>query len=321
VVQTCVAQTPCPTWGNTQNCAETTSTCTPDEEAHTAACVTTCTDECVTGESTCVNNEVHACGLSGGCLAFSLAQDCAAAGQVCQYNQLAQEATCVATCVPTCATEGHDRCTGQVIESCTSVAGCLHWVAGADCAAQGKTCQLSGDNAFCQTAGTLNLFFSEYVEGSSNNKALEIFVMSAPGGFNLSSCTVEIYSNGGSTASATITLGAASLSGGARFVICHSQWALGYTCDQLTGSLSFNGNDAVRLACSGVTQDVIGRIGEDPGAAWSGGGVSTIDATLRRKCATLAGDTDGSNAYDPSVYWTSAPMDDVSNLGVFLPCK
>jgi predicted extracellular nuclease len=227
----------------------------------------------------------------------------------------------VSSCVPTCTTEGQDRCTGQVIKTCTSVAGCLHWVTGEDCAAQSKTCQLSGDNAFCQTSGTLNLFFSEYIEGSSNNKALEIFVMSAPGGFNLSSCTVEVFSNGNTSASSTITLGSASLTAGGRFVICHSNWALAYTCDQLTGSLAFNGNDALRLSCSGVTLDVIGKIGEDPGTAWTGGGVSTFDSTLRRKCATTAGDTDGANAYDPSVYWTSSTLDDVSNLGVFLPCK
>ncbi|MBU1068347.1 hypothetical protein KJ975_02160 [Myxococcota bacterium] len=321
VVQTCMAGDPCPTWGNTVNCTETSATCTVNDVDHTASCVANCTDECASGESTCVNNEVHACGTSGGCMTFSLDQDCALTDQVCEYNALAQEATCVTSCVPGCTTEGVDQCNGTIIESCTLVAGCLQWVTETDCATQSKSCQLVAGSGVCQTVGSLNLFISEYIEGTSNNKALEIFVMSAPGGFNLSSCAIEIYFNGNTTPTSSITLSSSSMTSGGKFVICDSQCEFPASCDQLAGNLTFNGDDAIRLSCSGITMDIFGKIGEDPGTSWSAGGVSTIDATLRRKCGTIAGDTNGADAFDPSVEWTAASTDDVSNLGSFLPCK
>ncbi len=321
VVQTCADDTPCPTWGNTENCSDSSKTCSAVEANHTASCTVNCTDECATGESTCVNNEVHSCSASGDCLAFSLSQNCVLTGQICEFNQLAQQASCVDSCTPSCTIDGEDQCDGNVIKTCSLVSGCLQWVTGTDCSLTSQSCQLIGQNASCQTVGSLNLFFSEYVEGSGNNKGLEIYVMSAPGGFNLSSCAVEIYSNGSASASASIALSSASLTGGSRFELCHSQWALAFTCDQLAGNLTFNGDDAVRLVCSGVTMDVIGQIGFDPGLSWTGGAVSTVDSTLRRNCGTIAGDTNGADTFDPSVEWTSAGIDDVSNMGTFLPCK
>lgn len=58
-----------------------------------------------------------------------------------------------------------------------------------------------------QAAGPAELFFSEYVEGSSYNKALEIFngtgatVDLAAGGYN-----ILMYYNGNTTSTYTITL-------------------------------------------------------------------------------------------------------------------
>ena len=62
----------------------------------------------------------------------------------------------------------------------------------------------------------------------------------------------------------------------------------------------------MELRCEGVTLDVIGQIGTDPGTDWSGGGVSTQDASLSRKCTVSAGDADGTDAFDPSVEWDTA---------------
>jgi len=49
------------------------------------------------------------------------------------------------------------------------------------------------------------LFFSEYIEGSSYNKALEIF-NGTGGAVDLSGYSVELYSNGSGTASQSVTL-------------------------------------------------------------------------------------------------------------------
>ncbi len=320
--QTCIEHAPCPTWENTENCTESGKICTQDTDAHTAACVVECTPECTVGESACAGNVIQDCVEdASGCPIFDAGQDCAFLGQVCIYDGLTQTASCIEQCTSNCTTENETRCQNNRVETCTRSGNCLNWTLSADCAAQGKTCQMVGTTATCVTpSSTLNLFFSEYMEGTSNNKALEIFVMSAPSGFNLSSCAIQIFSNGSASVSSTVPLASASLTAGQTFVICHTQWALSYTCDQ-KGNLVFNGNDALKLVCSGSTQDVFGKVGEDPGAAWTGGGVTTVDVTLRRKCATTAGDTNDADAFDPSVQWTASAIDDVSNLGVFLPCK
>ncbi len=42
---------------------------------------------------------------------------------------------------------------------------------------------------------------------------------------------------------------------------------------------------------------------------------STQDATLRRKCSVTTGDTNGSDAFDPSVQWDGFPADTFTDLG------
>ncbi len=61
--------------------------------------------------------------------------------------------------------------------------------------------------------------------------------------------------------------------------------------------------------------DVIGRIDEDPGSEWSGGGIGTQNETLRRKAGICAGDPQGLDAFDPSVEWDGFPEDTFGGLG------
>lgn len=320
-LQTCAEHTPCPVWENTENCSSAGRICVANEAENTAECKLECVSECAAGESTCVENTLQECQEIDGCAVFVDALDCAAQQQICVYDGQTQTAACENQCTPTCTSENATRCQNNQVETCASANNCLQWASTADCTAQGKTCQMVGQNAVCiSSSSTLNLFFSEYLEGTSNNKAVEIYVMSAPSGFNLSSCMVQVFSNGSTTPSSTINLSSAALTAGQTFVLCHTQWALSYTCDQL-GNLNFNGDDAVKLSCSGTTMDVFGHIGEDPGDSWNGGGVVTMDATLRRKCSVTAGDTTESDPFDPSVEWTQASINNVSNLGVFTPCK
>ncbi len=91
--------------------------------------------------------------------------------------------------------------------------------------------------------------------------------------------------------------------------------ALLAVADQLTANFLWNGNDAVALRHGGTIVDVIGQIGVDPGAAWGSGDTLTADHTLRRKPSVQGGDTDGTNAFDPSPEWLGLPVDTFDGLG------
>jgi predicted extracellular nuclease len=155
------------------------------------------------------------------------------------------------------------------------------------------------------------VFFSEYVEGSSSYKALEL---TAREDSTLAGCRLVTYFNG-----ATMGTGIAldgSLAAGSAYVLCSS--ALGpllETACTRTTNLTFNGDDAIALECDGVTIDAIGQFGVDPGDAWTGGEASTLNQTLRRLCTTSLGDRDGSNAFDPATEWAPFPIDTFDGLG------
>jgi hypothetical protein len=166
-----------------------------------------------------------------------------------------------------------------------------------------------------------NPFFSQYLEGSSNNKALEIVngpLDGLTGNLSRSTCVVKLYANGATTSS-QVTLTAGTLAPGETWVLCHNLFALGTPaalCDQLWTGLTFNGDDTLELVCDGVTYDVFGQIGFRPATSWNVNGVQTIDRTLTRKCEVTTGDPIGSDVFDPSVQWTSsAAIDDITGLG------
>jgi predicted extracellular nuclease len=164
-----------------------------------------------------------------------------------------------------------------------------------------------------------DLFFSEYVEGSSNNKALEVYngtgaaVDLAAGGYN-----VQVFANGGTAATNTITLTGSVASGGTRVIANPSSTpALLALAQQTSGSINFNGNDAVTLRKGSTVLDAIGQVGNDPGANGWGAGTSTatFDRTLRRMASVCAGDPDGTDAFDPSVQWDGFARDTFDGLG------
>jgi hypothetical protein len=161
-----------------------------------------------------------------------------------------------------------------------------------------------------------NLYFSEYVEGSSFNKAIEVY--NASGALaDLTGCEVRLYFNGGVAAGNTIAL-AGNLAADDVLVICDNDIVDTTFCDVLNAGSFFNGDDAIELACSGTTLDVIGQIGFDPGTEWVAGGVSTLDHTLRRSCAVTAGDTNGADAFDPSLEWSQLAQNDFTDLGLYV---
>ena len=167
----------------------------------------------------------------------------------------------------------------------------------------------------------LNLYFSEYIEGSSNNRAVEIYNAENVS-IDLSArvCDVNVYSNG-KTTSSTIHL-TGSIAPKSVYSLCNSSINASANCSQKSGALSHTGNDAIELKCGAQVYDVIGKIGQDPGnAGWKGvsGGttISTTDHTLERKCSVTSGDRVGSDAFDPSVEWNSKGVDILTGLGKF----
>jgi hypothetical protein len=153
------------------------------------------------------------------------------------------------------------------------------------------------------------LLFTEYVEGSSNYKALEITALEDA---TLDGCKIAVYFNGATNASGPALEGV--LLAGESTVVCSNALAsLGAFCPRTAG-LSFNGDDAVVLECDGVVIDAIGQVGIDPGTAWGSDDTSTMDHTLRRRCGALP-DTDPTDAFEPSQAWLGFPQDSFEDLG------
>ena len=166
-----------------------------------------------------------------------------------------------------------------------------------------------------------DLFISEYVDGASNNKAIEIFngtgssVDLSAGGY-----AIQVYSNGATTATTTTPL-AGMLASGDVFVVGNASADVPeiLTADQLSAGINFNGNDAVvlRIGTSGPILDIIGQIGVDPGLGWGSGEQTTNDRTLVRKPTVSAGRTTN-DAFDPATEWDAYPFATYSQLGSHL---
>lgn len=165
-------------------------------------------------------------------------------------------------------------------------------------------------------AGNGTLFFSEYVEGTTSNRSVEIYNTSA-NTIDLASVSalVRIYTDGSTTPTTTIVLNG-TIASRETFVLAHNAAAFAPSANQTSNSLSFTGNDVVALVINGALIDVIGRIGEDPpGGEWGSGLTSTENQTLRRKSLVCAGDGNGSDAFDPSIEWNGLAVDVVDGLG------
>jgi Ca2+-binding RTX toxin-like protein len=166
------------------------------------------------------------------------------------------------------------------------------------------------------SAAPTELYVSEYVEGSSNNKALELY-NGTPSAITLTgSYDVQIFANASPTATATIPL-TGTVASGDVFVLARTAAvaAILAAADQTTTNFLFSGDDAVALRKDGAILDVVGQIGVDPGAEWGTGDASTLDNTLRRKPSVEAGDANGADGFDPSAQWNGFPLDSFDGLG------
>src|SRR5439155_6142279 len=125
-------------------------------------------------------------------------------------------------------------------------------------------------------AAPADLFISEYVEGSSNNKALELYNgTGAPVDLAANGYVVQFYFNGSTSAGTTVNL-TGTVADGDVFVLAPTTAAAAILAqaDQTTTSSFYNGDDAVVLRRGGTTGqilDVIGQVGVDPGTEWGTG--------------------------------------------------
>jgi endonuclease I len=158
------------------------------------------------------------------------------------------------------------------------------------------------------------LLFSEYIEGSSNNKALEIANSTATA-VNLSIYTIKKQTNGAGAWSTGLNL-TGTLNSGSKFTIVNS--AIASSCYPTSSAnisttateLTFNGNDAVGLFKNGILIDIIGT--------FNGGTANfAADVTLRRK-STI---TSPSTTFNLSSQWDSFTTDSCTNLGSRLNTK
>ncbi|MFD2044222.1 5'-nucleotidase C-terminal domain-containing protein [Ornithinibacillus salinisoli] len=108
-----------------------------------------------------------------------------------------------------------------------------------------------------------DLFISEYIEGSSFNKAIEIFNGTGQS-VDLADYEVDLYSNGSATASQTLAL-SGTLEHGDVLVLAHTSadQAILEVADMTHGGvINFNGDDALALTKNDSVLDVLGVIGE-----------------------------------------------------------
>ncbi|MBL6449627.1 endonuclease [Fulvivirga sp. 29W222] len=141
--------------------------------------------------------------------------------------------------------------------------------------------------------GASELFISEYIEGSSYNKALEIANFTGSD-IDLSGYSIHKQTNGSGSWSSGLSL-TGILAHGDVFVIAHSSATSEITslADIITGSseMTFNGNDAIALFKGGALIDLLG--------AFNDAAIYAQDVTLVR----------GPSIYSPNTTFTTNEWD------------
>lgn len=193
-------------------------------------------------------------------------------------------------------------------------------------------------SAFSQAACS-ELFFSEIVEGTGNNKAIEIYNPTA-NPVALSNYRIVRCSNGSSIGTDSLQL-TGTVAAHDVWIVANGQTtssanspacdtALQNMADQLGGAypdpLYENGNDAILLVKISPYSviDIFGKIGENPGQSWSDvfpytdaqGTWWTKDHTLIRKSTVTGGNMVNPTAFNVTTEWDSLPVNTWSNLGV-----
>jgi len=188
------------------------------------------------------------------------------------------------------------------------------------------------------------LFISEYIEGPGNNNAIEIY-NPTNATIDLTGYSINRYGNGATTGpdtwplSGTIAAGDAIAVGNGQVdsVWVSTYWSLPvdpvfYAACDLHGSgiyptpFYFNGDDAMTLEKNGNIIDIFGKVGEDPGGAWTddasagytdanGGTWWTKRQTLVRKASVKQGVTLNPILFNPTLEYDSLPDATYTGMG------
>ncbi|MBM7502704.1 ExeM/NucH family extracellular endonuclease [Agromyces aurantiacus] len=167
-----------------------------------------------------------------------------------------------------------------------------------------------------------DLIISEVVEGSSNNKAIELFnPTGAAVDLSAAQYSIQMFFNGSASAGLTINL-TGSVAAGEAWVIAQASASAPVLAqaDQTNGAGWFNGDDALTLRRAGTVVDSFGQIGVDPGTEWGAGLTSTADNTLRRADGVCVGDAVTNDAFDPALEWVGFATDTFDGLGTHTGC-
>jgi hypothetical protein len=201
-------------------------------------------------------------------------------------------------------------------------------------------------NLNAQIVDCAELFISEYIEGPAQNNAIEIY-NPTNSSINLVGYTINRYSNGASSGPESWQLGGVIASGQA-IAVGNGQldsidlgtyWSvpvdpvffslLDYHCNgdyNTNSTFYFNGNDAMTLEKSGNIIDIFGKVGEDPGSAWTddatagytdanGGTWWTKRQTLVRKSSVKKGVITNPILFNPTLEYDSLPDATYSGMG------
>jgi hypothetical protein len=199
-------------------------------------------------------------------------------------------------------------------------------------------CNCTGFNVLPNCAD--EIFISEYVEGTNNNKAIELY--------NPSSNPIlldGVYSMGrdpnGSGIPQLLDITGVIQPHGVRVFALDKRDPNGIGIElpisplleavadtflnpvyvQSNSPMYFNGDDAFVLVKNGnVIIDLLGKIGEDPGSGWWQPGDPTtrwwtVDNSMVRKPEIIQGVTSNPEVFDPSIEWDTLMVDDFSHLG------
>lgn len=168
-----------------------------------------------------------------------------------------------------------------------------------------------------------DLLISEYIEGSSYNKFLEIYNES-DSAVTLNQYTISLYKNGSSEISYSVNLeelSGKSILGSKEFIIiAHPRASLSLppSLTVFTNNVcDFNGNDAVIFEKNRILIDVFGEAGKDPGTGWTISGIknASVDQTIRRMIGIKTGNTNWEES-SQNEWNVIQAKDDVSNLGI-----
>lgn len=177
---------------------------------------------------------------------------------------------------------------------------------GSNASSSASSLSASSTATSSSSAAASPLYISEYVEGSNNNKYVEIF-NSTDTAVNLSRWTLKRYLNGAVNPSESLSL-SGTVAAHSVFVVCRDPlgtWEGTENLKTTSDVLNYSGNDPVGLYNGETLIDIVGQ----PGNAAD----HIKDMTLVRKPGTSASAT--FNTDD----WYQLAIDTLSNLGTHDP--